>query len=342
MLRFLLRDPLHSSRRHAMSAVAGAIIGMAVLPQMAVAQQAAGPYPNKPVRIIVPATPGGTSDVFARAIAQKLQDALGKPVIVEYKAGAGTNIGSDYVAKSAPDGYTLLINGITLVTNPSLYPGMPFNPAKDFAPIIEVAEMLNVVTVHPGIAVNSLKELVELIRRDPGKFNYGTPGAGSSGHLSGELLALKTGLKITHVAYQGNAQATTDHLGGTLQMGFVNLPVALQFVKNGKLKALAVTSAKRSPLLPDVPTVAEALGIADYEMTGWFGLLAPARTPPEIVARLQEETSRALKDPALVETIRVAGGEVVGGSSSQFDARMKRDAERLTEVLRLSGAAVVK
>lgn len=160
--------------------------------------------------------------------------------------------------------------------------------------------------------------------------------------MSGELLALKTGVKISHVAYQGNAQATTDHLGGTLQMGFVNLPVALQFVKTGKLKALAVTSVKRSPLLPDVPTVAEALGIADYELTGWFGLLAPARTPPEIVARLQEETSRALKDPALVETIRVAGGEVVGGSSSQFDARMKRDAERLTEVLRLSGAAVVK
>lgn len=329
------------SRRHFVSALAATLAG-AAMPPMAAAQQNAGPFPNRPVRIIVPATPGGSSDIFARAIAQKLQDAFGKPVIVEYKAGAGTNIGSDYVAKSAPDGYTLLINGITLATNPSLYPNMPFNPARDFAPIIEVAEMLNVVTVHPGIPVNSLKELVELIKKDPGKFNYGTPGAGSSGHLSGELLSLKTGAKITHVAYQGNAQATTDHLGGTLQMGFVNLPVALQFVKNGKLKALAVTSAKRSPLLPDVPTVAEALGIADYEMTGWFGLLAPARTPPEIVARLQEETSRALKDPALVQTIRVAGGEVVGGSSSQFEARMKRDAERLTEVLRLSGAAVVK
>lgn len=306
-----------------LSALAVALAS-AVLPQIAVAQQTPAAYPNRPVHIIVPATPGGTSDIFARAIAEKLQDAFGKPVIVEYKAGAGTNIGSGYVAKSAPDGYTLLINGITLASNPSLYPNMPFNPAKDFAPIIEVAEMLNVVTAHPGIAVNSLKELAELIKKDPGKFNYGTPGAGSSGHLSGELLALKTGVKITHVAYQGNAQATPDHMGGTLQMGFVNLPVALQFVKNGKLKALAVTSAKRSALLPDMPTVAEALGIADHELTGWFGLLAPARTPPEIVARLQEETSRALKAPALVETIRVAGGEVVGGSSSsQFEARMK-------------------
>ena len=219
-LRHLRPEPNHQARRHFLSALASALAWTA-LPEMAVAQQTSGAYPNTPVRIIVPATPGGTSDIFARAIAQKLQDAFGKPVVVEYKAGAGTNIGSDYVAKSAPDGYTLLINGITLATNPSLYPNMPFNPAKDFAPIIEVAEMLNVVTVHPGIPANSLKELVELIKKDPGKFNYGTPGAGSSGHLSGELLALKTGAKITHVACQGNAQATTDHLGGTLQMGFV-------------------------------------------------------------------------------------------------------------------------
>jgi tripartite-type tricarboxylate transporter receptor subunit TctC len=295
-------------------------------------------YPTKPVRIIVPATPGGTSDIFARAIARKLQDSLGKPVIVEYKPGAATNIGSDYVAKSAPDGHTLLINGITLATNPVLFPNLPFDPAKDFAPIIEVAEMLNVVTVHPDVPVNTLKELVQLIKSDPGKYNYGTPGAGSSGFLSAELLANNTGAKLTHIPYQGNAQATADHVGGSLQVGFVNLPVALQFVKSNKLKALGVTSSKRSALLPDVPTVAEALGIPDYELTGWFGLLAPANTPPEIVARLQQETSRALKDPAIVELIRDAGGDVVGGTSRQFDARIKKDAERLTKVLRQSGA----
>ncbi len=306
----------------------------ALLPAAASAQQ----YPTKPVRIIVPATPGGTSDIFARAIARKLQESLGKPVIVEYKPGAATNIGSDYVAKSAPDGYTLLINGITLATNPVLFPNLPFDPAKDFSPIIEVAEMLNVVTVHPSVPANTLKELVQLVKKDPGKYNYGTPGAGSSGFLSAELLANKTGAKVTHVAYQGNAQATTDHIGGTLQVGFVNLPVALQFVKANKLKALAVTSSKRSPLLPDVPTVAEALGISDYELTGWFGLLAPANTPPEIVARLQQETSRALKDPAMIELIKEAGGDVVGGTSSQFDARIKKDTERLTKVMRQSGA----
>ncbi len=311
-----------------------AVCGSGLLPQFAMAQQ----YPIKPVRIIVPATPGGTSDIFARAIALKLQDTLGKPVVIEYKPGAGTNIGTDFVAKSAPDGYTLLINGITLSVNPALYSNLPFSPTKDLTPIIEVAEMLNVVTVHPGVPANSMKELVQLIKQEPGKYNYGTPGVGSSGFLSAELLALKTGAKVTHIAYQGNAQATTDHLGGTLQVGFVNLPVALQFVKNGKLKALAVTSSKRSPLLPDVPTVAEALGIPDYELNGWFGILAPAKTPPDIIARLQEETSKALRDPALIETIKVAGGEVVGGTSAQFEARIKKDTERLTEVIKLSGA----
>lgn len=314
------------------------IWGVSAVPFSALAQQ----FPSKPVRIIVPATPGGTSDIFARAIALKLQESLGKPVIVEYKPGAGTNIGSDYVAKSAADGYTLLINGITLAVNPSLYANMPFDPAKDLTPIIEIAEMLNVVTVHPSIPVNNLKELIQLIKKDPGKFNHGTPGVGSSGYLSGELLAMKTGAKVAHIAYQGNAQATTDHIGGTLQVGFVNLPVALQFVKTGKLKALAVTSAKRSPLLPDVPTVAEALGIPDFELNGWFGLLAPAKTPSDVLTRLQADTSRALKDPALIDVIKTAGGEVIGGTSGQFDARIKKDTERLTELLRASGAAVAK
>ena len=320
-------------RRHVLFALASVVAGLA-LPLVATAQ----PFPNKALRIIVPATPGGSSDVLARAIALKLQDALGKPVIVEYKPGAGTNIGNDFVAKSAPDGYTILINGIPLATNPSLYANMPYNPAKDFAPIIEVAEMLNVVTVHPSVPANNMKELVALIKKEPGKFNYGTVGAGSSGHLSGELLGLKTGAKITHVAYQGNAQAATDHIGGTLQVGFVNLAAALQLVKSGRLKALAVTSSKRTPLLPDVPTVAEALGIPDYELTAWFGLLAPARTPPDVVARLQDEVSRILKTPEMLETVRAAGGEMVGGSSAQFEARIKKDTERLTEVIRLSGA----
>ena len=296
-------------------------------------------YPSKPVKIIVPATPGGSSDVFARAIAVRLQEALKQPVIVEYKAGAGTNIGSDFVAKSAPDGHTLLINGIIMASNPSLNTNMAFSPIKDLAAVIEVAEIPNVFTAHPSLQVNSMKELADLAKKEPNKLNYGTPGAGSSGHLSGELLGLKTGAKLTHIPYQGNAQATADHIGGTLQVGIVNLPVAVPFVKAGKLKPLAVTSRKRSPLLPDVPTVAEALGVPDYELSGWFGIFAPARTPPEIVSRLNEEISRLMKDPSFVEIIKTAGGEISGGTAVQLDGKLKKDTERLSELVKLSGMA---
>lgn len=308
-----------------------------VLPCTATAQV----YPAKPVRIIVPAAAGGTSDIVARVLATKLQESMGKPFIVEYKAGAGTNIGNDYVAKAAPDGYTLLLNGIPLATNPVLYPNLPYDPMKDLVPIIEAAEMSNVITVNPKQPIQNLKELVRLMKESPGKYNYGTPGAGSSGHLSGELLAAMTGAKLTHVAYQGNAQATNDHLSGLLEVGFVNLPVALQFVKAGKLRPLAVTSAKRSSLLPDVPTVAEVLGI-DYRLTGWFGLLAPAGTPPSIIAKLQKEAAQALEDPASREKIVAAGAEVVGGTSADFAKKLRDDTTRLTEVLKQSGAAVSK
>jgi tripartite-type tricarboxylate transporter receptor subunit TctC len=294
-------------------------------------------YPTKPIKVIVPATPGGTSDILMRALAPRLQEALGKPIIIEYKPGAATNIGTDFVAKAAPDGYTLLINGLPLSTSPALFPTLPFNPQRDLTPVIEIATITNVVTVHPSVPANTLKELVDLIKASPGKFNHGTPGVGSSGYLSAELFNLKAGTKITHIAYQGNAQATTDHIGGVLQVGFVNLPVALQFVKAGKLKALAVTSSKRTDLFPGVPTVAEALGV-EFDLSGWFGLVAPAKTPPEIIARLQNEVNLALKDPAIIEVIKSAGADVVGGSSADFGARMRFDAERLTDVIRRSGA----
>ncbi|WP_342131207.1 Bug family tripartite tricarboxylate transporter substrate binding protein [Hydrogenophaga sp. OTU3427] len=294
-------------------------------------------YPSRPLRIVVPAT-AGSGDVFARAIAQRLQVALGQPVIVEQKPGAGTNIGNDHVAKAAPDGYTMLINGLPLVTNNALYANLPYNTARDLIPVIEVAEIANVITAHPSLPANSLKELVAMAKAEPGKLNYGTPGAGSSGHLSAELLAVKSGAKFTHIPYQGNAQATNDHLSGVLQVGFVNLPVGLQFVKANRLKPLAVTGARRSPLLPDVPTVAEALGMPDYELSGWFGILVPAKTPPDIVARLNTEIGNVLKDPSFVDVVKAAGGDVLGGSSAQFDARMKKDTERLGEVIRVSGA----
>ncbi|UUX94481.1 tripartite tricarboxylate transporter substrate binding protein [Aquabacterium sp. J223] len=294
-------------------------------------------YPSRPVRLVVPAA-GGSGDLFARAIAQRLEQLMGQTFLVEQKPGAGTNIGNAFVAKAAPDGYTLLINGLPLATNPALYDNLTYSPTRDLAPIIQVADIANVVTVHPGLAIQSMKELVQAAKAEPRKFNYGTPGIGSSGHLSAELLAVKTGALLTHVPYQGNAQATNDHLSGVLQVGFVNMPVALQFVRSNRLRALAVTSARRSALLPDVPTVAEALGIPDYELSGWFGIFAPARTPPDILGRLERELAKLLADPAMMEVIRGAGGEPVGGTAAQLEARVRRDAERLTEVIRVSGA----
>ena len=319
-------------RRHVFSAAAAACLWAA-----AMASASAQQFPNKPLRIIVPAT-AGTSDVLSRALAPRLAAVLGQPVLIEQKPGAGTNMGNDFVAKSAPDGHTMLINGLPLVTNDALYTQLPYNTMRDLTPVIEVAEVTNVITVHPSLAVNSLRELVQMAKNDPNRLNYGTPGAGSSGHLSAELLAVKSGAKFTHIPYQGNAQATNDHLSGVLQVGFVNLPVGLQFVKTGRLKALAVTGAKRSPLLPDVPTVAEALNIPDYELTGWFGILVPSKTPADIVARLNLEIGKILKEPAYIEVVKAAGADVLGGTPAQFEARMRRDAERLSEVIRISGA----
>jgi tripartite-type tricarboxylate transporter receptor subunit TctC len=232
----------------------------------------------------------------------------------------------------------MLINGLPLDTNEALYSQLPYNTMRDLTPVIEVAEVTNVITAHPSLPVNSLRELVQMAKNEPTRLNYGTPGAGSSGHLSAELLGVKSGAKFTHVPYQGNAQATNDHLSGVLQVGFVNLPVGLQFVKAGRLKALAVTGAKRSPLLPDVPTVAEALNIPDYELTGWFGILVPSKTPADIVAKLNLEIGKILKEPGFIEIVKAAGADVLGGTSAQFEARMRRDAERLSEVIRISGA----
>lgn len=293
-------------------------------------------FPNKPIKLVIPATTG-TSDVIARALAPRLSSVLGQSVVVEQMPGAGTNIGNNFVAKSAPDGYTLLINGLPLVTNLALYSQLPYNPVTDLVPVIGLADVNNVITVHPSLGVQSLKELVQLAKSKPGQLNYGSPGAGSSGHLSAEMLGLKTGAQMVHFPYKGNSQATMDLLRGELQVGFLNLPMALPQVKAGKLKALAVTGAKRSNLLPDVPTVAEALGMPDFELTAWFVIMAPAKTPSSVVNLLNKEIDKILKDPDFVEKIHNAGAEVIGGSAASFEARMKKDAARLSELIKLAG-----
>lgn len=294
-------------------------------------------YPVKPIKLIIPATTG-TSDVVARALAPRLSNALGQSVVVEQMPGAGTNIGNNFVAKSAPDGYTLLINGLPLVTNLALYSQLPYNPMTDLVPVIGLAEVNNVVTVHPSLGVQTLKELVQLAKSKPGQLNYGSPGAGSSGHLSAEMLGLKTGALMVHLPYKGNSQATMDLLRGELQVGFMNLPMALPQVKAGKLKALAVTGAKRSKLLPDVPTVAEALGMPDFELTAWFVIMAPSKTPLPVINLLNKEIDKILKDPDFIEKIHNAGAEVIGGSAASFESRMKKDAARLSELIKLAGS----
>lgn len=324
-------------RRSFLSAASLGALGAAASHAPAAFAQAAQPFPNKPVRIIVPAT-AGSSDVFARAMAPRLAKLLGQPVIVEQKPGAGTNLGNDYVAKSAPDGHTILINGLPLVANRFLYSKLPYDTERDLAPVIQVADIANVITVHPSLGVSDLRGLIALAKAEPGKLNYGTPGAGSSGHLSAEMLQLKAGVRFTHVPYQGNAQATNDHLGGTLQIGFVNMPVGLQFVRTGKLRAVAVTSARRFDQLPEVPTVNEALGLSDYELTGWFGLMVQSKTPPDIIARLEADIGAVLKDPSYIEVLRAAGADVIGGSSADFAKRMKLESDRLGDLIRRSGA----
>jgi len=293
-------------------------------------------YPRKMIKLIIPATTG-SSDVIARALAPRLSAALGQSVVIEQMPGAGTNIGNNHVAKAAPDGYTLLINGLPLVTNLALYSQLPYNPMTDLVPIIELAEVTNVVVVHPDLNVQNLKQLVLLAKSKPGQLNYGSPGAGSSGHLACELLGLKSGLQMEHIPYKGNSQAMVDLLRGELQIGFVNLPLALPHLKANKIKALAVTGQKRSRLLPNVPTVAEALSLPDYEITAWFGILAPAKTPTAVVQLLNREVDNILKDPEFIEKIQAAGADLVGGSSAAFEARMKKDAIRLTELIRQAG-----
>ncbi|NYE25816.1 Bug family tripartite tricarboxylate transporter substrate binding protein [Pigmentiphaga litoralis] len=293
-------------------------------------------YPSKPVHVIVPSAPGGTADFLGRILSTKMSEAMGVPFVVENRAGAGTNIGNDYVAKSAPDGYTLLVNGITLATNKALFNKLPYDPIKDFAPIISVGGMSNVIAVTPDSPAKDLKQFIALAKAKPGSFNYGSPANGSSGHLSGVLLASATGVDIVHLAYRGNAQATTDLLGGSLQFGIVNTPVAVPFVNSGKLRPLAVTSAKRSPLMPDVPTVSEVLGVP-YELTGWFGLLAPAGTPPDIIEKLQSVAAKILASPAMQTAITNGGADATGGTTADFVAFIDKESVRLTKALQDAG-----
>ncbi len=305
----------------------------ALLPLCALAQD----YPSRPVHLVVPAAAGGTVDILARAISAKLAEGLGQPVVVENRPGAGTNIGMEAVVRSAPDGHTAVIGGVPVATNSTLYSKLSFDPARDLAPVSLLVRSGNVLVVNPSLPVRSVKELIEYARNRPGELHFGSPSTGSTPHLAGELFNSLAGVKTVHVPYKGAAQGLNDLVGGRLQLSFDNIPPAIPHVRSGKLRALAVTAARRSPLLPELPTVAEA-GLPGFDVSAWFGLLVPAATPRVAVQRLHAETARALREPATRERLERLGFEVVGSTPEEFAALIRSDAVRWSRIIRESGA----
>ena len=302
--------------------------------------QSVANYPAKPVRLVVPFPAGGTTDILARAVAQKLSEAWGQQVIVDNRPGAGGNIGSDLVAKSTPDGYTLLMGTVgTHAINPSLYKNMPYDHVKDFAPVILVAGVPNVLVVNPSLPVHSVSELIAYAKANPGKLNFASSGNGTSIHLSGELFKVMTGVEMTHVPYKGSAPALTDLIGGQVQLMFDNLPSSLPFIRAGKLRALAVTSGARAAALPDLPTLAES-GLPGFEASSWFGVLAPAGTPRDIVAKLNGAIASWLASPAAKEKLLAQGAIAAGGTPDDFARHIGAETSKWAKVVKASGAHI--
>jgi tripartite-type tricarboxylate transporter receptor subunit TctC len=328
------------NRRRVLAALA--VLGAAAAPLSAPAQSG---WPSKPVRIVVPFAAGGTTDILARALAPELSRVFGQQFIVDNKPGAGGNIGAADVARSAPDGHTLLMGTVgTHGINQSLYPKLPYDPIKDFAPITLVAGVPNVLVMNPGKAkqygIEGVPDLIRYAKANPGKLNMASSGNGTSIHLSGELFKTMTGTSMVHVPYKGSGPALLDLVGGTMDLMFDNLPSAMSQIKGGNLKALAVTSAQRSTALPDVPTIAEAGPVPGFDASSWFGLLAPAGTPPEIVNRLQQETAKALSTPEIKERLQAQGAIPSGMSPQEFARYIDAETKKWAEVVKASGAKV--
>ena len=327
------------NRRHLLAAAA--------LPLFPLSARAQTGWPTKPVRIVVPFAAGGTTDLLARAIAPELQRAFGQPFVVDNKPGAGGNSGAAEVAKSSPDGLTLLMGTVgTHAINPSLYPKMPYDHVKDFAPITLVAGVPNVVVMNPASAqkynVNTMVDLIRAAKVHPGKLNVASSGNGTSIHLSAELFKSMTGTFMLHLPYRGSGPALIDLMAGNVDLMFDNLPSALPHIRSGKLKALAVTSGQRSGALPEVPTVAEGGGalLRNYEASSWFGLLAPAGTPADVVLRIQQETAKALAMPAVKDRMLSQGAIPSGMAPAAFAKFIAAETTKWAQVVKASGAKV--
>lgn len=295
-------------------------------------------YPSRPVRLVVGFTPGGGVDINARLLAPKLAEYLGQQVFVDNKPGAGTNIANEFVAKSAPDGLTLLVNTAALAINMSLYKSLPFDALRDFAPVSVFSESPNVLVVNAKLPAANVKELIEMAKRSPGKLNYSSAGVGTTQHLAAELLKLRTGSFIVHIPYRGSAPSLTALIAGEVDFSFANIPAIHAHVKSGRLRALAVAAGKRDPQLADVPTMKEA-GVEGVEVVVWYGVLAPAGTPREIVNTLAEAVIRATRDLEVRKRLTEQGAHPVGNRPDEFAKLLREEVARWREVVKVSGAS---
>jgi tripartite-type tricarboxylate transporter receptor subunit TctC len=307
---------------------------LCALPLVAAAQA----YPSKPIRFVVPYPAGGPLDTVARLLGQKVSESVKQPVIVENKAGAGGNIGADAVAKSPADGYTILMGAVaTHAINPTLYAHIPYDPVRDFIPVTQVASTPNVLVVNPSVPAANVKEFIAYAKANPGKLNFGSGSTGSAGHLAGELFKTQAGVEMTHVPYKGAAPAMNDLIGGQIQLMFDNLASALGQVRAGRVRALAVTTARRTTLAPDLPTIAES-GLPGFDINTWFGIFVPANTPREIVDRLHDEFARALGATDVREKMLALGAEPAGSRPDEFASYIRGEAEKYARVIKASGA----
>jgi tripartite-type tricarboxylate transporter receptor subunit TctC len=316
-----------------------AVAALASLAGLATTSVEAQTYPSRAVRLVVPYVPGGGTDFVGRTVAQKLTEALGQTVFVENRPGGGTNIGSEFVAHAAPDGYTLLIGGVPNSANMSLFQKMAYDTVKDFAPVIMIDTAPNLLALHPSVPAKSVKELIALAKVRRGQLTYASAGIGSSNHLSGELFRVMAGIEMIHVPYKGGGAAITDLLAGQVSMYFGTTPSTLPFVQNGKLRALGVTTAKRSIAAPDLPTIAEA-GLPGYEQSAWHGLLAPAGTPESVIARLHAEMAKALRSTDVIERFATQGIDVIGGTPADFAAFIRQDVAKYAKLVKTAGIKI--
>jgi tripartite-type tricarboxylate transporter receptor subunit TctC len=319
------------------------VFAMSVTVPVALAQKSAktapsSAYPQKPIRIVVPFSAGGSADIFARAIGQKMTDHWNQQVVIDNRAGSGGVIGSEIAARAAPDGYTLMM-GITanIAINPALYRKLPYDPVRDFAPVTLVAAAPYVMVVPPSLPVKTAKDFIALAVAKPGQLNYASLGNGSAGHLTAELFASMAGIRLAHVPYKLVGSVLTDLMAGQVQLFFLGAVSAQAQIKGGRLRAIGVTGARRSALLPDVPTVAES-GVPGYEVTGWYGVFVPAATPRTIVTRLNNEIVRILKLPDVSERFAAEGADLIGNTPAEFAAYIKSEIAKWSRVVKISGA----